>query len=516
MLLAPLLAFCTCVTLYTPGPPSVDHCESLVITQARDVVERLRAGGRAMLGGGAAGGCSAVYTGTLDVEGHLMRPGMTRPRAVRMEIVLDAATGAMMVQERSGPDQSPRIETTLLLQERAARQEGVGKPFRELKSSEAPGEAAQMARWWPASAAFAAASAAASCRSGEPIDAQGHRLTPVTFCDRAGGACTLLLDGSNRVVRIESLASDPRLGDVCNWTSFEDWQDHNGVAVPGRIVRFFVLPDVTLKYTLTLSSVAASTPPAAVFQPPPERRGDLPDWGSLPSVLTRVEFVALGPGLWAMELAETDSRVLVVERKADLVVLEAPYGDTACETVLAALRERFPGKPVALAAVGHHHPASSGGLRAFAGAGATVVAPRALEPYVKWILSRPNSLAPATTRPTGRSTIEFFEGERTIEAGEASVRLIDIGEHSAHAFCYVVFYFPSTGILFEGDLGYFPAEGAFSAGPRIKGLVREMDRLGVRPNRLVQAWPVRNVRREVEWREVVGALEAEAQRPQKK
>ena len=61
------------------------------------------------------------------------------------------------------------------------------------------------------------------------------------------------------------------------------------------------------------------------------------------------------------------------------------------------------------------------------------------------------------------------ERETRVEAGANSVILLDIADRSAHAFHYVVFWFPATGILFEDDLGYFPEKLPATAGQRLVG-----------------------------------------------
>jgi hypothetical protein len=279
----------------------------------------------------------------------------------------------------------------------------------------------------------------------------------------------------------------------------------DGVVLPERIARFRVLNAATVRYELSLVSFA-SVLPAAAFDLPREHAGGIAGWGAV-----RVDGLTvgeLGKGLWQIDIDAADSRVLVIERERDLVVLEAPADDAVCRSVLAKLRERFPDKPVGLAAFGHHHPAYSGGVRAYAAAGATIVVPRALEVFVRGVFDRPTTLA-APGRAAGEPKIEVFDGERTIDAGEATVRLVDIGDKSAHAFSYVVFSFPRLGVLFEGDLGYFPAEGPVRVGPRVRGLAEEVDRLGIKPERLVQAWPVKGVRSDVPWSEVVKALQTD-------
>lgn len=492
-----------------PGP--IDYSSSATIADARSAINILRAADRVHSGPAAA--CTAVYEGTAAIEGHMMRPGMVRSTRVRFDFAVDG--DRLSLKEISGPG-GARIETTLVLRGRVAQQPAADAPFAECGPTESPAAAADAARWLPGTVVRAALQAAPSCRTGQAVEFEGQTCRTVTFADAAARACTLLIDAKGRVVRIESLAADQRLGDVCNWTRFDGWEERAGEQVPARITRFVVLPGLTIRYDLSLAAFSAGEVSPAAFRLPPDRGADIPTWDAAEPAGAGLEFVAVGPSVWSVEVAAADTRAMVIERAADLVVLDAPDGDEVCTRILAALRERFPGKPVAIVAFGHHHPSPSGGLRAFAAAGATILCPRRLEDHVRAQLSRPTTLGPPAIAGPAEPRLSLFDGGTTIECGEWSVRLINIDERSAHAFSYMVFYFPDIGLIFEDDLGYFPAAGAARVTPRLMGLVDELEALGIRPTRLIQAWPVKGAVREVEWATVAGLVRAERERAQAK
>lgn len=486
------------------APQPIDPCESAIISQTRAAIVELDAA-EAVHGRGAF---IATYEGTWSGEDHLMRPGMVRTLPVRLEFVVDPESKSFLLREIADPAKEPQVETTLAVRGRIASQPSPKGPFKEIASDQAPPLAADLACWLPSTAAQAALAARASCRPGLPIEDRGVRCVPITFTDQGGRACTALIDAEHRVSRVERLAAHQRLGDVCDWTQFDQWESREGVMVPRKLSRFHVRGASTERYDLSLAAFHESPAPAGSFDLPSERRGDIPDWNQPLSPTAGFNFVALAPGLWSVEIDASNTRVLVIERTKDLVVLDAPDGDATCGGLVAALKERFEGKPVALAAFGHHHPSPSGGLRALAASGAVILAPRKLEAYVRGLLSRPTSLGgPAIAAPAD-PRIEFFDGETTIDCGETGVRLIDIGERSTHAFSYVVFYFPKQRLVFEDDLGYFPAQGAARASSRLIGLVEALESAHVEPERLVQSWPVRDVKREVEWSVVADLVKA--------
>jgi hypothetical protein len=492
------------------GASGPDPCNSVTIPWVRAALQSIEAAEAAHGGGGPT--MTFLYEGEVLLEDHLMRPGMTRAIPLQMEFVIDPASDAMRVREIVRPKESPQVETTLVVHGRVATQPSAAKPFVETASNERAGRISDLSQWLPASIARAARKAAATCRAGAMIEMGGRNVWPITFTDGSGHVLTALVDEAKRVVRVERLEAHQRLGDVCEWTQLDDWTLHGEASVPGRISRFVVRPASTMHVDLRLVSFEAGPVGSDVFAIPEALRGEVKDWGVAASPTAGMAFVALAPGLWSIEIDEADARVIVIEREADLVVLGAPDGDRVCAGLTAALEDRFPAKPIAVAAFGHHHPSPSGGLRALAATGATIVAPRGLEAYIKQLLARPTTLGAPAVAGRSDAKLELFDGEMTIDAGGNSVRLIDIAERSAHAFHYVVFYFPNTGILFEDDLGYFPLTQAARVGPRLTGLADALTERGVMPTRLIQLWPVKNVLPEVEWSTVEKMIAAERER----
>jgi len=269
----------------------------------------------------------------------------------------------------------------------------------------------------------------------------------------------------------------------------------------------------TTEATTTTGTTATSGTTAA----PKSATTDSEAPATRPSSSSGFEFVELAPSLFAIEIAAADGRALVIERDKDLVLLEAPSGDDVTTALLKELAEKFPSKPVAIVACGHHHPGPTGGLRAVAAAGAVVVVPQALEAHYRLQLARPVTLGgPAVAGPAA-PTFTFFERETSIDAGANTVRLIDIETKSAHTEHYVVFYFPGSGVLFEGDLGWFPADGAPRLTQRLRGLAEALKSLDIVPKIIVQSWPVRKARRQVPWSTIQSLLDtdpAPASRPE--
>jgi hypothetical protein len=481
--------------------PPILACDSVMIEHVRDAAALARAAAARHQGRTAP--YSLAYAGAAAMEAHLPRPGMLRTTPYRLDLLIDPVTLDLTMRETRGTGEAASTRTTIVRGTRAAAQAREGTPFTELHGDEAL-SAIEWARWWsPVTIAHAMTLAQASCRRTPSLLLGSTGVDPVTFVDPAGRSCTAMLDAEHRILRVERVFSSGWLGDACDWITFEG---ESAPGVPAAVTRFSVLDDVTLRHTLTAAPAASAAGLAAPGMLPPDHRADVPDWES-PGALP-VEFVPLAEGVAAFEDTLADVRLLVVERDTDLVVLSAPCGDDVSTRFARAIHGRFPQKPIAIVAFGHHHPASSGGLRTWAAAGAEIVAPRGLEPYVRTHLARPTTLgAPAIEGPS-EPRLRFFDDRLDIPCTNAAIELLDIKDRSNHAAHYTVFHVRGPGILFEDDLGYFPTNGAASAGPRLIGLADALNEAGIVPTRLVQQWPVKGVVREVGWSTVTGLVDA--------
>ncbi len=496
-------AAATHVTKEATEPPFVISCDSVMIGSVRQTRERV-AKALDVHAGAKPQAMVMVYEGTFYHEAHLMKPGQLRTLPMWIELRVDEASRVAQMRVRVGPKDQAPIETSIFWKERVARQAGPDKPFAELAGEELSTEKADVCQWLPSGMLRQALDAAGTCRASEAITSDGQALVPITFTDSVARAWTMLVNAQGRMARVERVFAHARLGDVCEWTTFADWREANGAVIPGKISRFLVQSSTSQRFELSLVSMTPDADPTNARQLPADHRADIANWGA-----SGMEWIELAPHLWSIEIPSVDSRVLLAEREEDLVLLGPTTGDDTCEALLKEVAARFPQKRIGLVAFGHHHPAASGGLRAIAASGAETIAPRALEPYVRHMLGRSTALGTPAVAGPSNAKITLFDGDTTVQTLAGEIRMINIAEKSAHTFQYVVFYLPDSGVVFEDDLGYFPASGATRVGPRLLGLESELTRRGITPTRLVQLWPVKDVLREVEWKTVAELVAAE-------
>jgi glyoxylase-like metal-dependent hydrolase (beta-lactamase superfamily II) len=486
----------------TPAAPTpIEVCASATIASAREALAHLSAA--AVAGPAPHRPFAVVYLGSAAIEAHLARPGERSTSPVKLEIER-LADQSLRVRETRGAGGRSRTTELLLARDGGYRRENSG-PWETLSEAEARAVTAESERYFPATLLAAADRARAGCRPGAPVRFEERDLASIHFADAAGATCSLLLDSERRLVRAETLRAHPVYGDVCEWARYDDYFVLDGVLLPRRIARFLAPRDVTIEHRLEFVSFRSGAAPDA------PANADGPS--SRPAPQDAVRIVALETGIFAVESELADARALAVERERDFVLLEAPGGDDVTTAMLAALAAATPGKPVSVVACGHHHPSPSGGLRAVAAAGAELLLPEQLADHYRRHLARPATLGSPIVAGPKEPRFGWFRGETRIEAGANDVVLLDIGARSDHTEHYVVFYFPATGLLFEGDLGWFPAEGAPRVGSRLRGLAAALAERGIRPRNVVQSWPVRGARRLVPWSAIEAQLAPAASRP---
>ena len=171
---------------------------------------------------------------------------------------------------------------------------------------------------------------------------------------------TAALDAANLVERVDGTLSNPVLGDMAVTVSYEDYRDFGGVKFPTKIRQTYGgFPALEL----TITEVRANGP-ADIKVPDNVRLAGNP--------YTRVQSQKAADGVWYVTGGSHHS--VVIEMKDHLIVAEGPLNDDRALAVIAEARKLVPGKPIKYLIVSHHHFDHSGGVRAFAGEGATIVA----------------------------------------------------------------------------------------------------------------------------------------------
>ena len=167
--------------------------------------------------------------------------------------------------------------------------------------------------------------------------------------------------------------------------------------------------------------------------------------------------------------------------KEYLIVFDAPVSDWQASWILSAAKTKYPNKPVRFLVLTHHHMDHTGGVRAFAAQGATIVVGQGNGEHFRRVLAAPFTRNPdlSSRDLTGTPVAEvgdkriFSDGTR-----EVGVYLID----NPHANGLLIGYVADAKIGFVTDI-WSPGAGALpdKLNPALASLVAGVKKNGLAP-----------------------------------
>jgi glyoxylase-like metal-dependent hydrolase (beta-lactamase superfamily II) len=292
----------------------------------------------------------------------------------------------------------------------------------------------------------------------------GRTLKVVGFTTMGKYRATGEFNDQNLLERVVTWIPSPVMGDMQVEIRYSDYRDvGNGVKLPYRVHMHqgdhpFLGGRNFMDLTLTKASVnvanAAQTVPDAVRT------------AKAPAV--NVTTTQLAPGVWL--LAGGSHNSVAVEFRDYITVVEGPLDDTRSNAVIAAAKKVIPNKPIRYLVNTHHHWDHSGGIRAFAAEGATIVTHESNKDFYERIVlaPQPRTLSPdrlanfpfATTGP-GPQRLETFAERHAISDGTQTVISYHV-EGLNHSGDMAIVYLPGPKLLVSADMGP-PAPGTPAA-----------------------------------------------------
>ncbi len=272
----------------------------------------------------------------------------------------------------------------------------------------------------------------AARRRGATSTAGGRELAfeePGRFRARA------MVDARGLVTQVESVASDPVLGDNTVVTRYDGYRDFGGgVMFPTRIFQSSggqPVLDLTVKDVQPNAAVTFAVPDA------------------VRNAVERVTSEKIADGVWF--LAGGSHNSVLIEMIDHLVLVEAPLNDARMTAVFEEIRRVSAGKPVRFVINSHAHFDHSGGLRLAAGEGATVVTQRANVAYFEQALSKSTTVVPDRLARSGRKVrVQGVDDRTVLTDGQRTIELHRI-TGSAHSDSMLMVVLPQERLLIEAD-----------------------------------------------------------------
>jgi glyoxylase-like metal-dependent hydrolase (beta-lactamase superfamily II) len=225
--------------------------------------------------------------------------------------------------------------------------------------------------------------------------------------------------------------------------AYADYRDFGGVKFPMRIRQAaggFPAAD------LTVSDVKPNAP-VEIAVPDAVRGATMP--------YARVASDPVAPGVWYVTGGSHHS--VVIEMADHTVVVESPLNDERATAVIAEARRLVPGKPIRYVVNSHHHFDHSGGLRAFAAEGITVITHETSRAFFEGALAAPAAMTPDRQQAARRKvTVEGVRDKRVLSDGTRSVEIHHMAGNT-HADGMLMVYLPAERLLIQAD--------AFTPGP---------------------------------------------------
>ena len=271
------------------------------------------------------------------------------------------------------------------------------------------------------------------------------------------------LSDQSLVERVDAVIPNAVVGDLPVEITYTDYRDFGGVKFPTRI-RQSAGGFPTLDITVT--DVKANAP-VDIAVPDPIRQAT--------GVYSRVATQMVADGVWF--LAGGSHNSVVIEMKDHLIVVEGPLNEERAVAVMAEARSLAPSKPIKYVVASHHHFDHSGGLRAFAAEGVTVVTHDSSRAFLEQALGAPATVQPDRMAKSGRKpVVEGVRDKRVMTDGTRTVEILHIAGN-AHCEGLLMVYLPKEKLLSEADVFTPPPAGTTPPMPPSPFTVNLIDNL---------------------------------------
>jgi glyoxylase-like metal-dependent hydrolase (beta-lactamase superfamily II) len=300
---------------------------------------------------------------------------------------------------------------------------------------------------------------------------EGRQMTVISFTVQGKHKVVAYANDQNAIEKVESSYGHPVAGDMKVVTHYGPYRDFAGVKFPTKIIQY---QDDLPSLNLTVTAVRAN-PPVNIEVP-----------SNVRSQPVTVKSEKVADGVWFIGGGSHNSAL--IEMKDYLVVIEGPLGDLQSAAVMGEVKKLVANKPIKYLVNTHHHFDHSGGVRAFAAEGVTIVTHELSRPYYEKALANTWNLSPDRLAKSKKKPVFQTMGDNMVLTdGTRSVELYQI-LRDPHHDGIIMAYLRKEKLLIQAD-AFSPralgAEPPKVPNPRSVNLEANVRRLNLDVDRII-------------------------------
>ena len=306
--------------------------------------------------------------------------------------------------------------------------------------------------------------------SASPDQKLGDQTLPAVVYTIGPRKYTVLFDRTTKLpAAVRTQDQDNIWGDQNYDAILSDWKTVGGIKIAHT--RSFKLGDLEIQ-RLTVKEVTANPtiPPNTYAIPDNVKAAFKPATGNVPYqwVIRRIflarftdsDAVYFPPGgsFKLVELAPNVQHVqgggannLIVNMKDGVVVVDAPVDNGQSAEVIKLAKAKYPGKPIKTLVLTHHHMDHTGGMRAFAAEGATVIVAAPTKAYFEEVIKRPHTIEPdAQQKAQKPANVQEVKDTLALKDDTVEINLYNIP--NPHVDGYLLVHVVKENVVYVTDL----------------------------------------------------------------